>query len=192
MTYPHNDPYEQAMTDPPQYFGGRIETHAWECILEKGVGKVPYDPVQHKGQRTSIAIDVTIEPFDPTQSFIERSMLNWTPDFKKVVRPSVEALAAKIGEIRGLQLGKFNPLKQITGLYVVGEFVERPDNGPDEDWTTLHIIDVFAEEDEGKAALERLRAGAEQKAKQKAKQSQQERSFLLWCQLYESQFTEKN
>lgn len=151
---PHVDPYDQALTDEPSFFAGKVTVDAWTCVLKKGVGKVPYDEVTHKGQRTSVAIDITVEPLDPTRKLIERSMLNWTPPFKQVVRPSVEALADAIAEIRGLQVGQFNTLKELTDLYVIGEFVQRPDNKDGETWTTLRFDKVFATEDECRAVYE--------------------------------------
>ncbi|MFO7742768.1 MAG: hypothetical protein R6X31_10705 [Anaerolineae bacterium] len=142
------------MTDAPSRFAGKLSVDAWTCVLEKGVGKVPFDPEKHKGRRTSTAIELTVEPLDPTRGMIQRDTLNWTPDFRKVVRPSIEKLIPTIAEIRGLKEGQFNPLKQIDGLYVIGRYVERPDNEPDETWTTLAFTHVFGSEAECKAVYE--------------------------------------
>ena len=158
MTYPHveGDPFDRAMTDEPSYFAGKIEAYAWECVLVKGQGKVAFDPQAHKGMKTSTVIEFTIEPLDPTYALIQRDCLNWTPDFKSVVRPSIEVIAEKIASIRGLQAGQFNPLREINGLYVVGEFVERPDNKPGDTWTTLKFMDVFEHEPDCQSAYEQL------------------------------------
>jgi hypothetical protein len=156
MTYPHPDPYDDAMTDEPGRFAGKLSVDAWTCVLEKGVGKVPYDPDAHKGRRTSTAIEMTVEPLDPTRGLIQRDTLNWTAEFRKVVRPSIEKLIPQIAEIRGLKEGQFNPLKQIDGLYVIGQYIERPENDPDETWTTLAFTHVFASERECKDAYEEM------------------------------------
>jgi len=158
MTHPHveNDPFDKAMTDEPSYFAGKISTDAWVCVLEKGVGKVPFDPQIHQGLRTSTVIEFTIEPLDPTRQLIQRDCLNWTPDFKSVIRPSLELIAEKIGQIRNVQPGQFNPLREINGLYVTGEFVPRPDNKPGDTWTTLKIMDVFETEAECQASHDEL------------------------------------
>jgi len=156
MTHPHVDPFDAALVDEPQKFAGKLTAYAYTCVLEKGVGKIPFDPEEHKGRRTSVAIDLAVEPLNPTYNLIQREMLNWTPDFKKIVRPSIEALVPRIAEIRGLEIGQFNPLREITDLWVIGEFVERPDNAPDETWTTLRFLMVFGSEDECKAAYEEL------------------------------------
>jgi len=158
MTYPHADadPYDAAMTDEPGTFAGKLSVDAWTCVLEKGVGKVPYDPEEHKGRRTSTAIEMTVEPLDPTRNLIQRDTLNWTAEFRKVVRPSIEKLIPQIAEIRGAKEGQFNPLKQIDGLFVIGQYIERPENEPDETWTTLAFTHVFATESECKAAYEEM------------------------------------
>lgn len=158
MTHPHveSDPFERAMTDEPSYFGGKVSVDAWECVLMKGQGKVPFDPQNHKGMRTSTVIEFTVEPLDPTRQLVQRDMLNWTPDFKSVVRPSLEIIAEKVGQIRGKQPGQFNPLREINGLFVVGEFVPRPDNDPGETWTTLKFMDVFQTEPECQTAYDVL------------------------------------
>lgn len=151
---PEYDPFDDAMTDAPNTFAGRCSISAWTCVLIKGQGKVPYDPQQHQGMKTSTAIEITIEPLDPTRQLIQRDMLNWTADFKSVVRPSVEALAARIAEIVSLPQEQVNPLRGLNGLWVSGEFVPRPDNKAGETWTTLKFLAVYANEDECRAAVE--------------------------------------
>ena len=151
---PEYDPFDDAMTDAPNTFAGRCSISAWTCVLIKGQGKVPYDPQQHQGMKTSTAIEITIEPLDPTRQLIQRDMLNWTADFKSVVRPSVEALAARIAEIVNLPLEQVNPLRGLNGLWVSGEFVPRPDNKAGETWTTLKFLAVYGSEDECRAAVE--------------------------------------
>lgn len=142
------DPFNDAMTDEPRLFYGQLDVNAWTCVLVKGQGKVPYDPEVHQGQKTSTAIEFTVSPCDATQKLIQREMLNWTADFKGVARPSIEALADKIAKIKGLTVGQFNPLKEISGMWVSGEFVPRPDNKPGETWTTVKFLDVYRDEPE--------------------------------------------
>jgi len=157
MTYPHPEQenlYDDAMTDEPQHFFGQPSFNLWKCVLVKGQGKVPYDPVTHAGQRTSIAVELTLTPLDAKLKLVQRQMLNWTPDFKGVMRPSIEALAARIAEIKGLQVGQFNPLKEIEGMFTSGEFVPRPDNKPGETWTTLRFDAVYATQEECEAAYQ--------------------------------------
>lgn len=151
---PDYDPFDAAMNDEAQTFAGRVSIAAWTCVLLKGQGKVPYDPQQHQGMRTSTAIEITIEPLDPTRPLIQRDMLNWTADFKSVVRPAIEALAPRIAELVNLPLEQVNPLKGLNGLWVSGEFVPRPDNKAGETWTTLKFLAVYGSEAECRAAIE--------------------------------------
>jgi len=150
---PEYDPFQDAMTDEPQLFAGRASVSAWQCVLVKGQGKVPFDPTQHAGQKTSVCIEITIEPLDPTRKLIQRDMLNWTADFRQVVRPSVEALGEKIATLVGQPLEQINPLKALNDLWVQGEFVPRPDNKPGDTWTTLRFLAVYGSEDELRAAV---------------------------------------
>ena len=146
------DLWEDAMSDEPGRFFGTLTVNVWKCVLEKGAGKVPYDPAQHQGRRTSVAIELTIAPVDPAWKLITRQTLNWVSEFKGVIRPSVEALAPRIAEITGQQVGQFNPLKTLNGMWVGGQFVPRPDNKPGETWTTLQFTDVYASHEECEAA----------------------------------------
>lgn len=151
---PNYDPFDEAMAPPePGRFAGRVSVDAWQCVLLKGQGKVPFDPEQHKGQRTSVAIEITIEPLDPTRKLIQREMLNWTPDFRQVVQPSVVALGEQIAKIVGQPVDQINPLRAMSGLWASGVFVPQPDNKEGETWTTLKFEAVYASEDECREAV---------------------------------------
>jgi len=148
------DPYDDAMVDPPDKFWGKVTVDAWQCVLEKGQGKVPYDPQAHKGRRVNTAVDFTIEPLNPTWGLIHRGTLNWTASFRVVIRPSIVALEEKIAKIIQREMGQFNPLRELSELYVQGSFVPRPDNKEGETWTTLRFENVFATEAECRAHYE--------------------------------------
>lgn len=156
MTHPYvADPWDDAMNAEPEVVAGKISTAAWTCVLVGGVGKVPYDPVAHRGKRRSTAIDITIEPLDPTAGLIQRNMVNWAPSFKAILRPSLETVVPAIAKIRGMQVGQFNPLKEISGLWVVATLVERPDNKKNQSYTTVKIEGVYDTEDACAEAYER-------------------------------------
>jgi hypothetical protein len=153
MTYPY-DEYDDAMKDEPRKFFGLCTTSARKVVLVKGQGKVEYDPAIHNGQRTSLAVNVTVTPCDPTAKLIMRDVLNWTPEFTQAIRPSLEKLADKIKAVKGLTVKEINPLREINGLWVAGEFVPRPGNKAGETWTTLKMTDVFKCEADCMAAYE--------------------------------------
>jgi len=138
-----HDAYDDAMTDGPSYFAGQVMVDAYTCVLITGQGKVPYDPQAHQGMRTSTAIAFNIAPLDPTRKMITRDMVNWSTEFKGIVRPSIEGLADQIAEAKGLTVGEFNPLREINEMFVTGEFVQKPDNKPGQTYTTLAFKDVF-------------------------------------------------
>jgi len=151
-----HDAYDDAMVDEPQYFAGQLAVDAYKCVLVKGQGKVPYDAKTHQDMRTSIAITFNIAPLDPTYKMITREMLNWVPEFKQAVRPSIEALAEEIATIKGLTVGEFNPLREISQMFVTGEFVPRPGNKAGETWTTLSFNGAYPDEASCTAAYAEL------------------------------------
>jgi len=156
-----HDAYDDAMTDEPSRFFGQVTVEAYEaCFYQDASGKwkqEPYSPELHgteeelakvNGKFLTTQVDITITPLDPTRKLITRSMgakNRKRPEFQRVVRPSIEALAERIASVKGLQVGQFNPLREFTGLWVSGEFVPRPD---DPQWTTLKFTDVYQDQAE--------------------------------------------
>lgn len=176
MTYnPDNpnehDAFDDAMTDEPSRFFGQVTVEAYQVLFAKDAGgkwqkPEPYLPELH-GDEAEIAkdddkflstqIDLSITPVDPTRKIISRTVgakNRRNPEFQRVIRPSIEALAAKIAELKGLQAGQFNPLRELSGMWVGGEFVPRPSNKEGETWTTLKFTDVYASQDECAAAAD--------------------------------------
>ena len=151
------DAFDDAMTDGPSYFAGQVAVDAYTCVLIRGQQRPPYDPAIHAGLRTSTAITFNIAPLDPTHKMIERGMVNWSQEYKGVVRPSVEMLAEKIATVKNLTIGEFNPLREMTGMFVIGEYVPKPDNKPGETYTTLSFKDAFVDMAACEAAYAELR-----------------------------------
>jgi len=176
MTYNHDgedthyDAYDDAMTDEPSRFFGCVTIEAYQVVfINDGSGwqkPEQYLPELH-GDEAEIAknddkflstqIDFSITPTDAARKIISRTVgakNRKRPEFARVIRPSIEALAAQIAAIKGLQPGQFNPLKELSGMWVEGEFVPRPSNKPGETWTTLKFTCVFASQDECAAAAD--------------------------------------
>ena len=156
-----HDAYDEAMTDEPSRFFGQVTIEAYTAYFHKdNNGKwksEPHNPELH-GDEAEIAksengflttqVDITIAPISPTHKLISRSMgakNRKRPEFQRVVRPSIEALSERIAAVTGLTVGQFNPLKAISGLWIGGEFVPRPD---DPQWTTLKFTDIYANQPE--------------------------------------------
>jgi len=165
------DAYDDAMTDEPSRFFGCVTIEAYQALFAKDAGGKWQKPEQYipelHGDEAEIAkdddkflgtqIDFSITPVDPTRKIISRTVgakNRRRPEFARVIRPSIEALAAQIAAIKGLQPGQFNPLKELSGMWVEGEFVPRPSNKPGETWTTLKFTCVFASQDECAAAAD--------------------------------------
>jgi len=157
------DAFDEAMTDEPSMFFGCVEIQAYRAIFindGSGWNMSQYVPEMHgteaevnkaDGKFLSTQIDFNITPANAGLKMIQRSMgakNRKRPEFARVVRPSIEALSDEIAKIKSLQSGQFNPLKELSGMWVAGEFVPRPSNKEDETWTTLKFTRVFANQDE--------------------------------------------
>lgn len=60
------DPWEAAETVQEATFSnviwGQVNANSWWCVLEKGIGKLPFDPQVHKEDQARLAIDLTVRP----------------------------------------------------------------------------------------------------------------------------------
>lgn len=153
MVYPHvEDEYDEAMAPASTGFHGQISTAAFRIAWPKGDFKARqvYDLEIHKGDnwQTGVMINITITPLDPTRKLITREVMNFSREFVGVMRPSLGVLNEAIAKIRNVDPKVCNPLREVNGLWVSGEFVARPDNKPGDTWTTLKITGVWATEAE--------------------------------------------
>lgn len=163
------DVYDEAMIERPAIGFGKVTINAYRVVLIKGQGvrgKVPYDPTIHDplGLRVSVAVDFVITPLDATRPVISvPAMLDWTREFKDVVRPSLQLLGPKIAAIRDVKADDptFNVLWEATGLFFKYEWVLRPDNKAGETWKTICFRDVYPNEASCKEAAKKEGAIAE-------------------------------
>jgi hypothetical protein len=149
--YPHVvDEFDQAMAPQISTFHGQVNSQAFKIAWQKDSFKAHqvYDPAVHTGDswKTGVMISLVITPLDPARKLITRDIMNFSREFSGVIRPSLEVLSTKIAAIRKLDAKACNPLREVNGLWVAGEFVRRLDNKPDENWTTIKFLDVFATE----------------------------------------------
>ena len=156
MVYPHvQDEFDEAMTTPTRSFHGQLAVEARKVAYQKGGfrDKVDYDATQHKGGDwySTIILSFIVTPLDPTRKLVTREPPQFAREFVGVIRPSIEALAEKVAAIKGADVKAINPLREINGLWIAGEFVPRPDNKPGETWTTLKFVDVWATREECEA-----------------------------------------
>lgn len=176
MTYNPNgentheyDPYEDAMTDPPSFFFGLVQTRAWPIIgsrpsgmewkgnttiedyveeLHGSMAEVKRDPDRFIGT----TVEFSLTPVDPTRTIMTRKISAGKKEFREVVRPSIRTLGDRVAEVKGLTPGQFNLLVEFTDLWVKGEFVPNPDNKPGETWKTWRFLQVYTSQTECTAA----------------------------------------
>jgi hypothetical protein len=94
----YDDPFDSAMN--PQTFSndlfGKVSLNAWYCVLEKGFGRVPFDPAQHPINQRRTAIDVTIDPLPElgitNANVCERRMLAESKDWRTITLQSLHDL----------------------------------------------------------------------------------------------------
>ncbi len=145
------DPFDAAnnATEPTfaKNFFGQSWFDVWFCALVKGVGKVPFDPAQHKQKFT--AIDLSIQPLAGSKATfpVERKMIAESKEWASVILPSIKAL------------GK-TP-KEMHAAYVQVEIVPTGEkytdkNGETKEKTTPRFVKVFATEAECLAASEEM------------------------------------
>lgn len=108
---PTNDPYADAMNPQPvafdrTYFGEIVVCDAWHCVLERGVGKRPYDPTRDSPDRRRVAIKLQLEcekrdgstylvPPEPID------MVDFSDEWVKFTLPSLQKLGANLRTLRG-------------------------------------------------------------------------------------------
>jgi hypothetical protein len=94
--YVGNDPLEAAgaATLAPRTFYGQILVSSGFCVLQKGVGKVMFDPAQHKlaDRRTEIKLDLQMLPEHNSNFPMSRELIAESSEWVKIVLASLKAL----------------------------------------------------------------------------------------------------
>lgn len=161
---PHaDDLYDEAMTERQSFFAGQVATNAFKCVLIKGTrGPVPYEPTIHgQDAKVSTAIEFIITPLQVDKNFVAKTFLNWEREFTQAVRPSIEKLAEKIAGLKGIDASALGPgwvLREMNQMFVIGEWVPKPDNKEGENYKTLSFVDIFATQQECQNAFVALLA----------------------------------
>ncbi|OQB88177.1 MAG: hypothetical protein BWX85_00012 [Chloroflexi bacterium ADurb.Bin120] len=102
---PINDPL--AMAENPQeikysneYFG-QVSLDVWFCVLEKGVGKVPFDPNTHSIDRrlTAITMGIIPVPASGLQFSVDRDYIAEFRPWNAITLPSLKALGVSVREL---------------------------------------------------------------------------------------------
>ncbi len=153
-----DDPWAQADTatyDPSFSVFGQVDIAITYVVLQKGVGKVPFDPGTHDPKDRVIAIDITVFPVIAGRSPTKRNMLSESREWAAIVNPSIKAfgpqwnaqlLKDRFVEAQMVASGR-KRLDRETRQPVID-----PATGKAEEWTTFKFVRVFANEDECVAA----------------------------------------
>lgn len=137
-----NDPYDVAMATEEnvsrQYFGC-MTVDTWFCVLEKGVGKRPFDPAIDTVGSRKTAIQMFLRPVTIARftDVIQRDMIaEFGKDWLRITRPSMAAL--------GLDLYTIHNAWVEVEMVQTGTYTNKA--GEEKPLTAFKIIRVFPNE----------------------------------------------
>jgi hypothetical protein len=100
---------------------GQMEMDVWFCVLQKGVGRVPFDPTVHTAGQRRTVVDVVITDisgYNYSRSFIAEIA---TDGWLKITLPSLQALG--VTDLKG-----FNGTYVHAVMEAHGEYTDRDGN----------------------------------------------------------------
>lgn len=144
------DPWDSAeQAKEPQFSNviwGQCEAKSWFCVLEKGIGKVEFDPQVHSPDQRRTAIDIIIRPLvEMGLTFdLARNMIAESREWAAIVLPSLRDLGVSPREING----KWVKVQTIPVTDKAGNPVTYTDsNGVVKEKTTIKFLEVFQNEE---------------------------------------------
>lgn len=150
MTH-YDDPFDAAAnaTLTPRTFYGQLTLEAWYCVLEKGIGKRPFDPQTHRieDRRTALRLELMPLPEMNLQRPMQRELIAESKEWINIILPSLRSFVTK------------SP-KEIDQAYVALKVVPRGDTyvdkntGETKESTTFQIAARYADEAACRAAYE--------------------------------------
>lgn len=140
--------YEDAMNAKIPVFGdevaGQVTVQVYPCVLQKGVGKVPFDATQHKESDKRTAVDMFLMPLDGDKC-LERRMVAQSDEWVKIVLPSLKACGV-------LSLANLNAKYALVHFEPTGrKYTDK--YGEEKMATTFKFLKVFGTEAELRAAV---------------------------------------
>lgn len=143
MSDQSQDPYAAAMAaQPPKpIYWGSLLTDAHFVVLEKGIGRIPFDPQVHEMSRRVTALDFSLLPIAEMgfTNSVERNAIAEFGEWTRIIKPSIEALGVD--------------LRELHDKYVKVEMVPtgrtyKNSAGEDVKATTFKFLKLFADENE--------------------------------------------
>ncbi len=148
------DPWDTAeQAREPQFSNiiwGQCEAKSWWCVLEKGVGKVEFDPQMHNPDLRRTAIDIIVHPLtEMNLSFdIVRNMIAESREWAGIVLPSIRDLGISPKQLNGSWVKvQTVPLTDRSGQVVT----YTDSNGVVKEKNTLKFLQIFKDEAECRA-----------------------------------------
>lgn len=126
---------------------GQCSVEVWDCVLEKGQGKIPFDAGIHAAERRCTAIDFAIQPL-PGAKFTnptERGMIAESKEWSQIVKPSLRA--------HNIDLRAINQRYVRVELVPTGQKYTNS-NGETKDRTTVKFVAMYGSEGECQAAAD--------------------------------------
>ena len=148
------DPWESANeAKAPQFSNeiwGQVEARSWYCVLEKGTGKVEFNPDLHSPDQRRTAIEIIVHPLpDMGLTFdVTRSMIAESHEWASIVLPSIRDLGLHPRALNGVWVKAANAtLTDRKGAPVT----YTDSNGIEKERKTIKFLKLFASEDECRA-----------------------------------------
>ena len=105
MATQYDDPLEAAENAQPRSrtIFGQLTLTSWFCVLEKGLGKVPFDPAEHKVEARRTAIRIEVQPLASSglTYSVMRELIAESPAWTKIVLPSIKTLGVPLSGLNG-------------------------------------------------------------------------------------------
>lgn len=144
------DPFaaaDEAQPLKPGYYA-QVNCDAWFCVLEKGTGKVVFDPARHPIEQRRTAINISLAPL-PEQNIqfpLVREMVAESKEWASIVWPSAKGLG-------------INSTRELNGRWAKVEVVPTGRKytnraGENKDATTFKFVALYADEAAARAAYQ--------------------------------------
>jgi hypothetical protein len=194
MTDQTNDPFASAMNakERPPIYWGNLLVDAFFCVLEKGPGKIPFDPQIHSPERKVTAVSMSLLPIpEMNLNFpIERCFVAEFGEWVRFVLPSLRDLGVELAEL----IDKYVKIELIpTGrMYQVKDANGNPtgEERPERTWRFLKVYEsgkdclsdylsgnVAVQEDEEIPFLTKEQEQATQKPKNDGRNPEKETAY---------------
>ncbi|MDQ3905915.1 MAG: hypothetical protein M3300_10855, partial [Actinomycetota bacterium] len=116
----------------------------WSCVLEKGIGKRPFDPVHDQGRQRRIAIKLVITPLQGNFA-VEQDVVDSSRAWQRYTLPSLRAHHLDLHTLKGRYV-------QVCRVPTVETFVNRA--GETKRQTALVFVTVYRDRATCQAAAE--------------------------------------